>query len=178
MKKNLVWFAVFLLVFLVSSVIWQFFLKGDINPWMLLGSAVGIALAYLLISAPKNSFTLIALVLLAAISIPLVFLGLIFPYLNSIWVMIGIYLVTVLTILFLTMKYGSARFFESTLVDERNLLHYTWSGFFSFILINLLIIGALIQPWIPLDQTLLWAAILLLGLLFFLANLIYLEMKN
>jgi hypothetical protein len=63
----------------------------------------------------------------------------------------------------------------SPLIDERYLQHAGVSGFWSFVVLNLLVISALIQPWISIVQAELWISILVAGLLFWFGSLLLLE---
>ncbi len=184
MKNKLVWFAVFLVGYLVTSVVVQFFWHGVINPGQVLAAVVGIAIAFLMIAGPKNSMVLWIGAVLVAISVPIALVGLASLFLSMFsihftrWGIIGIYVLGVLAILYLTVRFGSKQFFENPVMDERSLLHYAWSGSWSFVFLNLLIIGALLQPWIALDQLGLWIGILIAGLVFWLTTVVILEMKK
>jgi len=49
MKNKVIWFGVFAVIFLITSVVVQFFKDGTIDPVRLLASAGGIAIAFLLL---------------------------------------------------------------------------------------------------------------------------------
>ncbi|ADH61209.1 hypothetical protein Tmath_1498 [Thermoanaerobacter mathranii subsp. mathranii str. A3] len=184
MKNKLVWFVVFLVAYLITNVAVQFFWKGIINPGQVLGAVIGIAIAFLIVAAPKNSIVLWIGAVLVVLSVPIALVGLVSLFLSMFsihftgWGIIGIYVLGVLAILYLTMRFGSKQFFQNPVMDERSLLHYAWSGSWSFIFLNLLIIGALLQPWIAFDQLGLWVGVLIAGLLFWLTTLVILEMKK
>ncbi|NLP44870.1 MAG: hypothetical protein GX351_09625 [Peptococcaceae bacterium] len=181
MKNKLVWFTVFLVVYLITNIAVQFFWKGVIHPGQVLGAFIGIVIAFFIVAAPKNLIVRRLGTVLFVISAPIVLVGLISLFLSMFsihltgWGIIGIYVLGVITVLFLTMSFGSKEFFKTPVTDERNLLHYAWSGFWSFVFLNLLIIGALLQPWIELNQLSLWVGVLTAGLLFWLTTLIVLE---
>lgn len=63
-------------------------------------------------------------------------------------------------------------------VDERQQHHTFLSGYLSFLFLNLLVIGALLQPWVPYNQLGLWIGVLVAGLVFWTANLLLLDLKR
>jgi len=184
MKNKLVWFVVFAVMFLIISVILQFFKDGIIDPWRLLATAGGIALAFFINIAPKKPIVLWIGLVLSALSMPIILVGLVSLILSIFSIhptggsILGIYVLGIVIIFYLAKRFGVKHFFPDPVVDERSVLHYAWSGSWSFIFLNFLIIGAIIQPWIALDQLKLWIGILSAGLLFWFASLVLLEMKK
>lgn len=184
MKNKLVWFVVFLVIFLIVGVAVQFFRDGIINPVQVLAGAVGVALALFLDIAPKKPFVLWLGVFFTALGVPIVLVGVVLFVLSLFsiqpagGIMFGVYVAGIIIILCLAKRFGSKCFFQDPIIDERIMLHYTWSGSLSFIFLNILIIGALLQPWIAFDQLGLWVGILIAGLLFWFASLVILEMKK
>ena len=184
MKNKLVWFAVFAVMFLIISVILQFFKDGIIDPWRLLATATGIAIAFFINIAPKKPIVLWIGLLLTALSMPIILVGIVLLVLSIFSIhptgasMLGIYVLGIVIVLYLAKRFGVKHFFADPVMDERIVLHYAWSGSLSFIFLNFLIIGAIIQPWIALDQLGLWIGVLIAGLLFWFASLVLLEMKK
>lgn len=184
MKNKLVWFVVFAVIFLTSSVIFQFFKDGIINPVRLLASAGGIAIAFSINIAPKKPIVLWIGLVLTALSMPIILVGVVLFILSLFSIypagesMLVIYILGIVIIFYLAKRFGVKHFFPDPVIDERIVLHYAWSGFLAFIFLNFLIIGAIIQPWIALDQLRLWIGILIAGLLFWFASLVLLEMKQ
>ncbi len=184
MKNKLVWFAVFAVMFLIISVILQFFKDGIIDPWRLLATATGIAIAFFINIAPKKPIVLWIGLLLTALSMPIILVGVVLLVLSTFSIhptgaiMLGIYVLGIVIILYIAKRFGAKLFFADPVMDERIVLHYAWSGSLSFIFLNFLIIGAIIQPWIALDQLGLWIGVLIAGLLFWFASLVLLEMKK
>lgn len=186
MKNKLVWFVVFATMFLIISVILQFFKEGIIDPWRLLATATGIAIALFINIAPKKPIVLWIGLLFSALSMPIILVGIVLLVLSIFSIhptgasMLGVYVLGIVIILYLTKRFGVKHFFPDPdpVMDERIVLHYVWSGSLSFIFLNFLIIGAIIQPWIALDQLGLWIGVLSAGLLFWFASLVLLEMKK
>jgi|LSQX01.2.fsa_nt_gb hypothetical protein len=184
MKNKLVWFVVFVAMFLIISVILQFFKEGIIDPWRLLATATGIAIAFFINIAPKKPIVLWIGLLLSALSMPIILVGIVLLILSIFSIhptgasMLGVYVLGIVIILYLAKRFGVKYFFADPVMDERMVLHYAWSGSLSFIFLNFLIIGAIIQPWIALDQLGLWIGVLSAGLLFWFASLVLLEMKK
>ena len=184
MQNKLVWFAVFAVMFLIISVTLQFLKDGIVDPVRLLALASGIAIAFFINVAPKKPIVLWIGLVLTALSVPIILVGVVLAILSifSIHpggaVMLGIYVLGIVIIFYLAKRFGVKHFFPDPVVDERIVLHYAWSGSLSFIFLNFLIIGAIIQPWIALDQLGLWIGILIAGLLFWFASLVLLEMKK
>ena len=184
MKNKLVWFVVFVAMFLIISVILQFFKEGIIDPWRLLATATGIAIAFFINIAPKKPIVLWIGLLLSALGMPIILVGIVLLILSIFSIhptgasMLGVYVLGIVFILNLAKRFGVKYFFADPVMDERMVLHYAWSGSLSFIFLNFLIIGAIIQPWIALDQLGLWIGVLSAGLLFWFASLVLLEMKK
>ncbi|TEB08582.1 hypothetical protein Psch_02146 [Pelotomaculum schinkii] len=184
MKNKIVWFMVFSVIFLIISVILQFFKDGIIDPVRLLASAGGIGIAFFINIAPKKPIVLWIGLVLTALSMPIILVGVVLLILSIFSIhptggsMLGIYVLGIVIIFYLAKRFGVKHFFPDPVVDERIVLHYAWSGSLSFIFLNFLIIGAIIQPWIALDQLGLWIGILISGLLFWFASLVLLEMKK
>jgi hypothetical protein len=166
------------------SVILQFFKDGIIDPWRLLATATGIAIAFFINIAPKKPIVLWIGLLLTALSMPIILVGVVLLVLSTFSIhptgaiMLGIYVLGIVIILYIAKRFGAKLFFADPVMDERIVLHYAWSGSLSFIFLNFLIIGAIIQPWITLDQLGLWIGILIAGLFFWFASLVLLEMKK
>lgn len=184
MKNKLVWFVVFAVIFLIISVILQYFKNGIVDPVRLLATAGGIAIAFFISIAPKKPIVLWIGLVLTALSMPIILVGLVAFILSIFSIhptgesMLGIYVLGIVIILYLAKRFGVKCFFADPVMDERILLHYAWSGFMSFIFLNFLIIGAIIQPWIALGQLGLWIGILIAGLFFWFGSLVLLEMKK
>lgn len=184
MKNKLVWFAVFMVVFLIISVTVQFFKESIVDPVRLLATAGGIVIAFFLNIAPKKPIVLWIGLVLTALSMPIILVGLVLAVLSIFSIhpggasMLGLYVLGIVIIFYLAKRFGVRHFFPDPVVDERMVLHYAWSGSWSFIFLNFLIIGAIIQPWIALNQLGLWIGILIAGLLFWFASLVLLEMKK
>jgi len=184
MKNKLVWFVVFLVTSLITNIAIQFFGKSAVDPKQVLAAIIGITIGFLIIAAPKNLIIRWIAGVLAAVSMPIVLVGLVF-LLFSLFsihltgrIIIGIYILGVLIILYLMLRFGTKQFFREPVMDERNLLHFAWSGSWSFLFLIFLVIGALLQPWIALDQLGLWIGVLIAGLLFWIITLVILEMKK
>lgn len=184
MKNKLVWFAVFAVMFLIISVILQFFKDGIIDPWRLLATATGIAIVFFINIAPKKPIVLWIGLVLTALGVPIILVGMVLLVLPIFSIhptgasMLGIYVLGIVIILYLAKRFGVKHFFADPVMDERIVLHYAWSGSLSFIFLNFLIIGAIIQPWIALDQLGLWIGVLIAGLLFWFASVVLLEIKK
>ncbi len=169
---------------MIISVIVQFFKDGIVDPFRLLATASGIALALFINIAPKKPIVLWIGLVVTALGVPIILVGVVLAILSIFSInpsgasMLGIYVLGIVIIFYLAKKFGVKHFFPDPVVDERLVLHYAWSGSLSFIFLNFLIIGAIIQPWIALDQLGLWIGILIAGLIFWFASLVLLEMKK
>ncbi len=64
------------------------------------------------------------------------------------------------------------------MVDERHRYHAHLSAYRAFLFLNLLIIAALLQPWLSPGHLGLWIGVLFAGLLFWAANLLILDRKR
>lgn len=184
MKNKAVWFVAFLVAYLITNIAVQFFWKGIVNPGQVLAAFIGITIGFLIVASPKNLLVRRIGTVLVALSVPIALVGLVSLFLSLFsihltrWSILGIYILGVLAILYLTVRFGTKQFFREPVMDERSLLHYAWSGSLSFIFLNFLIIGALLQLWVPLDQLGLWIGVLVTGLLFWIITLVVLEMKK
>jgi hypothetical protein len=184
MQNKLVWFGVFVVMFLIISVIVQFFKEGIVDPVRLLATAAGLAIAFFINIAPKKPIVLWIGLVLTALSVPIILVGVVLAVLSIFSInpsgesMLVIYILGIVIIFYLAKRFGVSHFFPDPVIDERIVLHYAWSGSLAFIFLNFLIIGAIIQPWIALDQLGLWIGILIAGLLFWFASLVLLEMKQ
>lgn len=140
MKNKLVWFVVFVAMFLIISVILQFFKEGIIDPWRLLATATGIAIAFFINIAPKKPIVLWIGLLLSALAMPIILVGIVLLVLSLFSIqptgaiMLAVYILGIVTILYLAKRFGIESFFTDPVMDERMVLHYSWSGSLSFIL--------------------------------------------
>ncbi len=184
MKNKVIWFLVFLVAYLITNIAVQFFWEGIVNPGQVLAAFIGITIGFLVVASPKNLLVRLIGTVLVALSVPIALIGLVSLFLSLFsihltgWSMLVIYIQGVLAVLYLTVRFGTKQFFREPVMDERGLLHYAWSGSLSFIFLNFLVIGALIQPWVALNQLGLWIGILITGLLFWIITLVILEMKK
>lgn len=188
MEKKLMWFAALLLTMLVTTITVQYFLTGNINPLGLLGVVLGASIGWTLISNSRRSWTYSVGMLFWVVFVPAGFVGLVgfvasllaieFPS----WGVATIYLLGVLAMLFLflhnTSRFGIEEMYSRPVVDERYQYHFGLSGFWAFLFLNLMIIGALLQPWISQNQLGLWIGVLVSSLVFWGANLLILERKR
>lgn len=185
MKNKLFYFMILLLCYIVPSVACQFFSSGTIEPGVLVSLAVGLAAAvFLFAGRSKEQIALGFGKLLAVFSAPIVLLVLAYLPLSLFsiqltgWFFLGIYIAGVLIILFFITRSSTKDVSQNPVMDERSLQHFAWSGSWSFLFLNFLIIGALIQPWVALDQLALWVGVLIAGLIFWLTIWFVLETKN
>lgn len=188
MDKKLMWFFAMLLTMLITTIAVQYFWIGNLNPAALLGIILGAAIGWLILSRPKKSWTFWVGTLFWVLFVPAGILGFIRFLASQIsielttWTAVTIYILGVLAVLFFSINnaslHGINEIHNQPLIDERVQAHYSLSGFWAFIFINLLIMGALLQPWIPLNQLGLWIGVLVIGLLFWGANLLILERKG
>jgi hypothetical protein len=188
MQKNLMWFFAVLLTMVITTITVQYFWSGNLNPAYLLGVVLGSVIAWIIISTPRRPWVYWVGMLFWAIFVPAGLLGLIrlFVSLLSIalptWADVAIYLLGVLAIL-LFFIYNNSRIRIEEIgnrpfVDERYQYHYGLSGFWAFLFLNLLIIGALLQPWVPQGQLGLWIGVLIASLVFWGINLLILEQNR
>lgn len=61
------------------------------------------------------------------------------------------------------------------MVDERQQHHVVLSGYKAFLFLNLLLIGALVQPYVSHDHLGLWVGVLVAGLAYWVVNLVLLD---
>ena len=182
------WFFAMLLTMMITTIAVQYFWTGNLNPAALLGIILGAAIAWLIISSPKKPWTFWIGVVFWVLFVPAGLLGFIrflMSWLSiglTTWAAVSIYLIGVLGVvlffIFNVSRFGVNQIYNQTIIDERVQSHYGLSGFWAFIFINLLIMGALLQPWIPQSQLGLWIGILLAGLIFWGTNLLILERKR
>jgi hypothetical protein len=174
MEKKLMWFAALLLTMLVTTITVQYFLTGNINPLVLLGVVLGASIGWSLVSNTRRPWTYSVGMLFWVIFVPAGFVGLVgfiaslLSFEFPLWGMATIYLLGVLAMLFFlihnTSRSGIEEIYSRPVVDERYQHHFGLSGFWAFLFLNLLIIGALLQPWIPQNQLGLWIGVLVSGL--------------
>jgi hypothetical protein len=188
MEKKLMWFAALLLTMLVTTMAVQYFVTGNINPFGLLGVVLGAAIGWTLVSDPRKSWTYSVGMLFWVVFVPAGFVGLV-GFIASLlaikfpaWGVATIYLLGVLIMLFFFIHNASRSAIEGIysrpMVDERYQYHFGLSGFWAFLFVNLLIIGALLQPWVSRGQLGLWIGVLIASLVFWGANLLILERKR
>lgn len=185
MKGKLIWLLVFLVAYLITSIATQYLWSGHISPWIVFGVIVGIVAGFLITSAPRKPVTLLIGTVLAVLCVPVALVWLISLVLSLFsvkltgWAVLGLYIIGVLKTIYLAIRFGREKVLqEPVIVDERNLAHSAWSGLWSFIILNFLIMGALLQPWVALDRVELWIGVLVAGLLFWLISVVILEMKR
>lgn len=188
MEKKLMWFLAMLLTMMITVIAVQYFLAGNINPFGLLGVILGAAIGWALISGPHRSWTYWVGMLFWVIFVPAGVVGLIGFIVSLLavalptWGVATIYLLGVLAMLFFFIhnrsRLGIEEIANRPLVDERYQNHFGLSGFWAFLFLNLLIIGALLQPWVPRGQLGLWIGVLIASLVFWGANLLILERRR
>jgi len=186
--KKLMQFFAMLLSGLIVIIAVQYFREGNLNPAPLLGFILGAAIAWLLISSPKRPWTFWVGTVFWILFVPAGFLGFIrflasqLSFELTTWASILIYLIGVLGVLLFFIynasRYGLNEIYSQPIMDERVQSLYGLSGFWAFIFMSLLIIGALLQPWIPLNQLGLWIGVLIAGLVFWVVDLSILERKG
>lgn len=188
MEKKLMWFLAMLLTMMITVITVQYFLAGNINPFGLLGVVLGAATGWALIFSPRRSWTYWVGMLFWVIFVPAGFVGLV-GFIASLlavalptWGVATIYFLGVLAMLFFFIRNTSRseieEIYNRPVVDERYQYHFGLSGFWAFLFLNLLIIGALLQPWVPRGQLGLWIGVLIASLVFWGANLLILERKR
>lgn len=131
----------------------------------------------------KEQFTLGLGRFLVVISVPIVFVVLVYLIFSLFSIhltlrhLLGIYLAGVAVVLPLLIK-SSMKDASPEKLAESTERQITWSGYWSFLFLNFLIIGALVQPWLPLDHKALWVGVLIAGSVFWLAFMFILEKSN
>ena len=76
------------------------------------------------------------------------------------------------------LRFGKKTAASEAMIDERQQQHNLLAGYCSFLFLNFLLIGGLLQPWVPHAQTGLWTGILMVGLGFYLACLRVLDRRR
>jgi hypothetical protein len=183
-KNKLLHYSVMLLGLLIAAVACQFFSGGTIEPLTPFGVVIFLAAAFFSFGdLTKEQFALGLGRFLGAISLPVVFVVLVYFILSLLSIhltlqhLLAIYLAGVAIILPLLIK-SSMKDALRDQVDEGTERYITWSGHWSFLFLNFLIICALVQPWVPLDQNALWVGVLIAGLVFWLTFMFILEKSN
>lgn len=181
-NKPFLWFAMFFLTYLIASVVFQYLIDRTINPIHLFGGALGIILAFLISTlSNKHSLFLWVATGLAIITMPIILVSFT-TIITSFFaiqlpkeIIFAVYILGVFIISFFFIKRGIKWFFREPTMDERNVLHLAWSGILAYFFLSLLLIGAILQPWIPLNQLSLWIGILTVSFLFWFISLVILE---
>ena len=181
MKNKLLHYSVMLMGLLIAVVACQYIDSGTIDPLTPFGVVIFFAVAFFSFSGlTKEQFTLGLGRFLGAISVPVVFVVLVYFILSLFSIhltlkhLLGIYLFGAAIVLPFLIK-SSKKDASPGQVDERAERQITWSGYWSFLFLNFLIICALVQPWVPLDQNALWVGVLIAGLVFWLTFMFILE---
>jgi|GEM_PF-1320015 len=186
-KENKLPFVLLLFIgLLFGNVISQFIFRGSLSPASFLGTLAGFALAvsihWFILKKPGIRP---AGILLIAILTPLPLAGLVSLLLSFLQIRIGIevflsiYLLGFLIILFFGLRPGSMLFpREIPGFDERHMSHFYQAGAWSFLFLFFLVMAALVQPWIGLSRPGLWFGVLTAGFLFWLANIVMLELRK
>jgi hypothetical protein len=188
MDKKLMWFFSVLLAMLIATLTTQYIWSGRINPAYLLGILAGSAIAWIFLATPRKAWLFWVGTLFWVIFIPVGVVGLArwiasrLSVETPLWAAVGIGFLTFLAML-VYLFHNAARFrleggFERPVLDERHQYHFGVSGYWAFLFLNGLIIAALIQPWVSPGQIGLWIGVLVMGLIFWIANLIFLEWKR
>lgn len=172
---------------MVASTAGQYFFAGNIEPDLLLGITLGMGIVWLIISRPRKSWLYWLILAFTVLTTPAILVGFIWSiaFLLAVEiplpVSIAVYILGAFLMLFLfrrrTSRYTVEEIFQPSL-DERGQTHLSLSGLWSFFFLNLLIIGALLQPWVPLGQIGLWIGVLMSGLIFWIICLFILEQKR
>lgn len=181
------WFFGLWLSMMIATLAAQYFWTGNLNPIYLLGVTLGTVIAWLIISDPRRRWIYWAGMVSWVLIVPTGFIVLIRYIASLLFIRISttgyvaIYILGALANVFLfirTHRAGIEEIYTRPKVDERYQYHFGLSGFWSFIFLNLLIIGALLQPWVTLGKIGLWIGVLTAGLVFWIANLAILEWKR
>lgn len=188
MEKKLMWFFSLWLTLMIATITVQYLYTGSLNLAYLLGTTLGTAIVgWLFISGPRRRWIYWAGMVSWVLIVPSGFIVLIrfIASLLSVKIntagYIAIYLLGALANVFIfirTHRAGIEEIYNRPQVDERYQYHFGLSSFWSFIFLNLLIIGALLQPWVSLGQIGLWIGVLIAGLVFWITNLLILEWKR
>jgi hypothetical protein len=187
MNKKLMWLFAFSLTMVITSITVQYFLSGNINPAYLLGVILGTVIGWIILSNLNRPWVYWVGMIFWILFVPSGLVGLArlvasllsleFPF----WGSAALYLLGVLGILFFyerTTRFRIEDLANRPIVDERYQYHFGVSGYWAFLFLNILIIAALLQPWVPHSQLGLWIGVLIAGLVFWIANLLILERKR
>jgi len=183
-KSKLLHYSVMLMGLLIAAVACQYFARGTIEPLTPFGVVIFFAAAFFSFGGlTKEQFTLGLGRFLVVISVPIVFVVLVYFIFSLFSIhltlqhLLAIYLAGVAIILPFLIK-SSMKDASPEKPAESTERQITCSGYWSFLFLNFLIIGALVQPWVPLDQKALWVGVLSAGLVFWLAFMFILEKSN
>jgi hypothetical protein len=188
MDKKLMLFFAFLLSGLITTLAVEYFLSGKFNLAYLLGILLGSLLGWIILSSSGRPWIFRVGMAFGVLFVPggwvgfIRFLASLFSIQLPVWSIVVLYLlgVFVMLIFFMrsTSRSGEGRPIHLPLVDERQAAHFSLSGYWAFLFLNLLIIGALLQPWVPRGQVGLWIVILIAGLVFWGAFQLVLDLKR
>jgi hypothetical protein len=188
MDKKMMWWLAYLLIMIIATISAEYFFYGSFNLAYLLGVIVGTSLGWLIINSPKKPWVYWLSMLSWIVLIPGATLGFVRYIASLLSIKITIYgyvviylLGAMLMILFYIRTWSRAKVQEIVnrpVVDERYQLHFGTASFWSFLFINFLMIGALLQPWIPYSQPGLWIGVMIAGTVFWVIYLGILERIN
>lgn len=185
MDKKLMWFFALWLTLMIAVMSAEYFSSGSFNLAYLLGATLGTAIAWFIISAPKKRWIYWVSMLSWVLFIPAATLGLV-RYIASLLSLnintfgyVVIYLLGAIVMFFIFIgtrpRAKIEQIYHQPVIDERYKYHFAMASFWSFLFLNLLLIGALLQPWIPHSQLGLWLGVMIAGLVFWIACLVILE---
>jgi hypothetical protein len=188
MDKKLMWFFALLLTIMIATVAVEYFISGSFNLAYLLGVMLGTAIAWFIISSPRKRWLYWASMLSWVLFYPGATLGLVRYIAIRLSIEITtaeyviIYLLCAMLMFFFFIRTRpraeiDAIYFR-TVTDERYKYHFGVASFWSFLFVNLLLIGALLQPWVAHRQVGLWIGVMIAGVVFWIANLAILERKR
>lgn len=189
MNGKIGWFVFYILLFtglLFGTVLVQYLYSENINLAGILGVSTGVALGAFIhfYARRKHSARRIGAIALA-LTLPIAFTGLVSLLLSLLHVDIiatrfmGIYLLGFIVVLFFILRSDSKVFFQDAPVyDERYLSHFAWASAWSYLFLFFMVIAALIQPWISLDEQGLWIGVLSAAFIFWLINMATLGLKK
>ncbi|EEG78480.1 hypothetical protein [Dethiobacter alkaliphilus] len=167
-----------------GTVLAQYF-GGAINPFMLLGILAGVSLGIFVIHFAKGPFRRWVIAILSALFIPVVITGIVTYILSllgfdtSLQSIFTVYILGLLFIIFIAIRIDDKDFLRDVPeYDERQLHHFAWSSAWSFLLLFFLVIGALAQPWVGLDNLGLWIGVLGVTYLFWVINITVLGLRK
>lgn len=188
MDKKIMWLFALLLTMMIATVAVEYFISGSFNLAYLIGVVFGTTIGWYILSAPKKRWLYWASMLSWVLLIPGATLGLVNYIATRLSIEITtfgyvvIYLLGALVMLFYFIRTRPRAEIEEimnrSVIDERYKYHFGVSSFWSFLFLNLLLIGALLQPWISHSQLGLWIGVMIAGLVFWIANLVILERKR